>query len=726
MREGVATSAFHDRLGRLAEGLGSRRAVLWAPVAFGGGVQMYFLARVEPLLWSALLGAALSVAVAAAAWPKGGVARFAAIAVALSALGFAAASLRAHVVAAPVLDAEVDAAVEGTILRIDQSRAGLPRLLLGAPRIYGLRAEATPARLRATLRSARYAEGLRPGDRVSVLARLGPPGGPVEPGGFDFRRFAWFDRLGAVGLARGPVAVIARGEARALDGLRFDLGETLRARLPGERGAFLAALTVGDRSGLPPDALQALRDANLAHLLAISGLHMSIVCGLAFFSIRLALALVPGLALRWPLKKIAAAGGLVVGLGYLALSGASVATERAFIMVAVALCAVLLDRPAVTLRALAVAALIVLARAPESLTEVGFQMSFAATLALVSTYEFVRARRGAFAPQGLVRRFAVYLGALVLTSLVAGLATAPFAAFHFNRVTFYGLPANLAATPVLGLIVAPALCLAGLAAPFGLHGPFLEAAGSGVAWILAVARWIAALPSATSPVAAAPVAALWAITAGGLVLCLCLQPAMRAFAGALLVCGAILWLAGVPRPELLIAADGRPVGLMTQNGRLPIEPTRSIYAVESWLRRDGDGVDWREAATRTGAWRNGPWIDAVGAKGLRVAVFTGERADLAGARRRCMGGAVVVIAGFSWPRQALTAGDRRLLRTGEDAARAPHAPIDPAKVSADGMDCLVFDRGRLREEGAIAVHLTSGGTVRVEAADRDLRIWSRR
>ncbi len=633
-----------------------RRLALWTPVLFGLGVQIYFLWPVEPGPAALLLAAAAPVTTLLAAQGRGLGALLLATAALAVGLGFATAGARARVVAAPALAGPVEALVEGRIAGFSQSAAGRPRLLLDAPRIWGLDPAATPARVRVTLLSVRHAEGLAPGDHVSVMARLSPPGGPVEPGGFDFARAAWFERLGAVGVARSRVARLdatqpegALVRARiALDRERARLSAGLRAALPGEAGAFAAAVVTGDRAALPVAALAALRDSNLAHLLAISGLHMAIVAGMTFFVARLGLALVPGLALRRPVKAWAAVAGLAAATAYLAVSGAAIATQRAYVMVAVAFLAMMVGRPAVTLRALAVAALIVLALRPESLLGAGFQLSFAATLALVAAYEEARAR-GWLSPQsGFWRRLGGYALGVAATSLIAGLATAPFAAFHFNRATSFGLLANLAAVPAMGLIVAPALAVAGLLAPFGLEGPALAAARAGVEWILAVARFVAALPGAARPVAAAPPAALWAVALGGL--WLCLWRGRGRLAGlAPLALGIGLMALPPARPPLLLAlsetragAAAVVVGALTAGGRAVAGPPGAGFVVESWLRRDGDDAEAAQAAARA---------DFAEDRGWRVVPFDGGVAHVAlrsrpaGAEARCASGAVVIAPG---------------------------------------------------------------------------------
>ena len=589
-----------------------RRLALWLPVAFGIGIASYFALAIEP---SPMAAAALALvpALLALVAPRGAP-RAAATALTLAGLGFGTAALRTASVAAPVLAAPVSALVEGRVREITQSAGGLPRLTLDGVTIYGVAPEATPVRVRVTLR--RPADGVGPGAWVSVLADLAPPGPPVAPGAFDFRRAAWFERLGAIGTARSAVALIAPARppapaerlSLALDTARAALSAALRGRIEGEAGAFAAAIVTGDRSGLPVEALDALRDSSLAHLLAISGLHLAIVCGLVFGALRLGLALLPGVALRWPVKAIAALAALGAALAYLALSGGAVATQRAFLMAGVALGGVLAGRPALGLRGLAAAALVVLVLAPESLLSVGFQMSFAATLALLALYEAVRGWMPLAPGGGVGRRLGRYAAGLLLTSAVAGLATAPFSAWHFHRLTPFGLLANLAAVPAMGLVVAPALAVSAVLAPIGWEEPTLRVAAAGIGWILEMARIVAALPGAVQPVAAAGVVPLGLLVSGGLWLCLVLGAARLLGALALLL-GLGLWAVSPwQRPALLVAPGGALVALRGPDGLVPDHPRAAGYVAERWLRRDGDMAGQADAAARPA------WVEADGVR----------------------------------------------------------------------------------------------------------------
>jgi competence protein ComEC len=329
----------------------------------------------------------------------------------------------------------------------------------------------TPARVRVSLHGQQGFITPEPGMVVILTGHLSPPSGAVEPGGFDFQRHAWFQRIGATGYTRTPVLTLSpydgseAGFGVKITRIRMAISAHVQKVLDGRAGGFAAAITTGDRSGMDQATLEDLRASNLAHLLAISGLHMGLLTGFVFGAARIGLSLVPRAALVLPAKKIAAILALGAGAVYLALSGGNVATERAFIMVAVMFLALLVDRRAITLRAVAVAALIVLTLRPEALYGPGFQMSFAATTALVAVFGALRTRPG---ERRRWPKWATFIWGVALSSFVAGMATAPIAAAHFNQVPHYGLIANIVSVPLMGAVIIPGAVLAALLAPFGL------------------------------------------------------------------------------------------------------------------------------------------------------------------------------------------------------------------------------------------------------------------
>ncbi|WP_298494184.1 ComEC/Rec2 family competence protein [uncultured Maritimibacter sp.] len=601
------------------------RLVLFAPVFLGCGIGWYFALRTEPdaLVWT-LIGLG-TVFAGVLGWRTGrgplpGLALISwATAVVLA--GMMIAGLRSQMVAGPVLDFRYYGPVEGRVVAVDRSGSEAVRLTLDRVRLDRVNPWKLPNRIRISLHGDTQWIAPEPGMRVALTAHLSGPEGPVEPGGFDFRRMAWFRGIGAVGYSRVPAMVLAP-PARELpvERLRAAISASVRTAIPGEAGAFAAAITTGDRSAMGADTVQALRDSNLAHLLAISGLHMGLLVGFVFSSLRMGMALVPGLGTVTDIRRIAAIAALVAGAFYLSLSGGAVSTERAFIMVAVMMGGIIAGRRALTLRAVAVAALVLLVLQPESLVEAGFQMSFAATIALVAVFGALREFEGRRLP-----RWARPVFAVVLSSLVAGLATAPFSAGIFNRVVHYGLVANVVAVPVMGSLVMPLAVIAALLAPLGLSWIALDLMRWPIEWVLWVAKATAQLPGAVDAVVVPPDWVLPVVALGGLALVL-LRGGGRVL-GAVAVIAALAGWTQATRPDVLVSPTGGLVGILGSDGRGLSKDRGETFAAENWLANDGDMADQETGFAR------GIFAGEVGARvarvgGMTVAHLTGR--DVAG------------------------------------------------------------------------------------------------
>ncbi|MEM7225854.1 MAG: ComEC/Rec2 family competence protein [Pseudomonadota bacterium] len=595
---------FWRLVGPLAVALGRafeaerERWILWLPVAFGVGIAVYFALPSEPSPWLPFL--ALSLVAVVTAWlrdrPFGWLLGCGLLALVA---GFALAQLRTNLVAAPVLAKSTGpTSVLGQVLEIEPRHAGR-RVLLRPLAIDGVDETALPAkiRLRMTLRDE---ADLAPGEVIAIRAVLRPPPEPAAPGAFDFARQAYFQRLGAVGYAVGHAEVLqagANGEPGLLErwqlwwaSLRAAIAARVLDQVPGDTGAVASALMTGERGAISEPTMEAIRASGLAHLLAISGLHMGLVAGLVFFGVRALLALYPALALRQPIKKWAAAAAILAAFCYLFLVGATIPTQRAFLMIGVVLVAVLLDRAAVSLRLVAWAALVVLALAPESLLHAGFQMSFAAVTALVAGYEVLaqRSLRRAV-DDGVPRRLLIYLVGVTLTSVIAILATAPFAAYHFNRLALYGLAANLFAVPMTAFWIMPWALIAYLLMPLGLDGPALQAMAWGVSAVIAVARTVSAWPGALFLVGTVTTLGFTLIVAGGLWLCLWRRP--WRLAGLAVIALGLLAAGASKPPDVLVSGDGKLMALRGADGGLWINTLRGGgFTRDSWLRRAGSDL----------------------------------------------------------------------------------------------------------------------------------------
>jgi competence protein ComEC len=525
-----------------------------------------------------------------------------------------------------------------------------------------------------------------------TTANLAPPSGPVEPGGFDFQRHSWFLALGGVGYTRVPMLAAAPPDTATWSMWVFEtrmrVSAAMQAALPGDVGGFAAAVTAGDRSGMSQNALESLRASNLAHLLAISGLHMGLLTGTVYAALRFALVLIPSVALYWPVRRIAAVGAWMAASGYLLLSGGNVATERAYIMVTVALLAVALDRRAFSLRAVAIAALVVLFLRPEALLGPGFQMSFAATTALVVVFNGMRD-----APFRVPRVLQGAFGVFV-SSLVAGLATAPIAAAHFNAIAHYGLIANLVSVPVMGVLVVPALLASGLLALVGLADLGLWVMGLGLRWILWIAETVSGWPGARSFVVSPEPMVLPLIVLGALIVAV--WQGRERFVGVLVVAlGFGLWQ-GASRPDLLIADTGALVGVLTPEGRALSRARSAGFIAQNWLENDGDA---RPQAASFALWE-AAWPGPVAHPGVA-------------ARGGFAGGPV-------WHLTGKQSTER--LPPCEDGIIVTNQRLEVTPV----LGCTLFDAAALRQTGAVALwRLPDGGvrttTARQRAGDR---LWS--
>lgn len=591
--------------------------------------------------------------------------------------GFLAAGLRAHLVQGPMLDFRYYGPVTGRVIEVDRSQSDALRITLDRVELDRVAPDRTPRRVRVSLHGDQRWLLPSPGQVVMLTAMLMAPEGPVEPNSFDFRQMAFFEGLGAVGYTRSPVVLWqepAPGE-QWIGQLRSRLTAGIQARIPGDAGAFAAGAMTGDRSGLSLGSVQALRDSSLAHLLAISGMNLAFLIGFVFSLLRYGLSLIPYVALRVDTRKLAAVVSLAVASFYLLLSGANVATERAFVMVVVALGAVLLDRRALTLRAVSLAGLVLLLWQPEALLSPGFQMSFAATVALIAGFEAINARL----PPGLsrIRREALVL---VVSSLIGGLATAPYAAAHFNRFTDYGFVANLLTVPVMGAVVMPAGAVAALLAPFGLAAPALWVMGKGAEWILYVAHRVADIEGAVTGIAAPPWFVLPVVTLG-LVWAVLWRGYGRLFGVVVALVGLTVW-GQSERPALLVSPDGKLVGVMGPEGRALSKPKGGGFSAKTWLENDGDLALQDQASARSGFVARD--LGQQFSIGEKTGLLLAPKAEIAG-RNLCELADVVIAAEI-----------------------------------VTGTGCLVLDSAALEQSGAVAIYRD----LRIVPTRSARRIWS--
>jgi len=681
---GAAWSSFLERLQAWVRAeAGAGRLLPWVPVAFGAGIALYFTAAREPVL-SVSIATAVALGMAAFLLRRS---RFfvAAVMVAAVSAGFATATVKTArithtVLARPIYSVSLSGFVETRDIRERTDRFVLRVTTMDPPRL--------PAKLERVRLSVKKGTAPDVGSFVELKVRLLPPLAPLRPGSYDFSRDMFFQGIGASGFAMGAIKTAEPPESGGLrlryaafmQGLRDAIDARIRSRLDGDERAIATALLTGRRDAITTPVNDAMFISGLGHVLSISGYHMAVVAGVVFFAVRALLALIPGLTVSFPIKKWSAAAALAAAAFYLLLSGAEVATQRSFFMTAVVLIAVMVDRRAITFRTLAVAAMIVLVIAPEALVHPSFQMSFAATLGLVALVQIGMPRLFSTPDHSATARVALWGGrelvTLLLASLVAGLATTPYAALHFHRVTPYGVLANLAAMPVVSALVMPAGLLGLLAMPFGFDGFFWWLMGIGIDWMIVVTEWVANLPGAVGRITAFGTGPVIAASCG-LILMGLLRTPLR-WSGAIVLAASIVWALAVRQPDVLISGDGHAIAVRGKDGRLHLmRSTKDVFLVKEWLAADADARNAADAS-----------------------LGEGVSCDDAGCVAEIAGGGFV-------------AQSQRAEAIEEDCDRA--ALVVAARQPPRGCAASAIDQARLRRQGSLALWRTQDGFA-VEAA----------
>ena len=681
-----------------------RRLFLWVPVASGAGVVLYFNAAQEPSLWAMLAVSLALVSVAYAARAKRAVC-FTLIGLAAIALGFVSGQLRTWRVMTPMVDRLRIVELTGYIEEMDIRREGA-RFLLRVASAEGLSAQETPYRVRLTMRQAPSVEA---GNFVALKARLLPPARAVLPGGYDFARDAFFARIGAVGSTLGRIEALSPpdppdvmlGFMMAVDRARNALAQRVDHVIGGDAGAIAAAMVTGKRDRLSEGTRELIREAGIFHIITISGVQMTLVAGIFFWIFRRSLALSTTLALHYPIKKWAASAAILGAIFYDITTGSRVGTERALFMTLIVFAAVLVDRQALTMRNLALAALIVIVLEPEAILGVSFQLSFAAVAALVAVYEArLRAlaasrqavgvpllnQRGWRGMAGWLAQTSRHgLGATLFATFCATAATASFMAFHFHELSPYVLIGNPLTLAIIEFFAVPGALLGAALYPLGLDAPVWHYVGLGIELVLWAARHIAAAPGSTLHLGSFAPWSIVFLAMAVLSMVIWRTAVFRATAVPLLMLGLLGANMGM-KVDVAIAPSGEGVAARTADGHfLLLGKKLNAFSGEQWLRADGDARQPIDAHGKTACDASG--CVAILADGRAVSLVLKPEAFA----EDCDRAAIIV--------------------TPLQAPRGCHAG-------------QVFDRRSLAQTGAVALDL-AGGIQTARMTDED-RPWSRR
>ena len=574
--------------------------LLWVPVFLGLGAAAYFSLDYEPSF--AMTGGIMAAAMTAILVMRGRLVRgpdktwrhvfyLLSIVMFLFTLGIGAAKLQTWRSYTPMTSSDTrPLMVEGRLIHqeLQEGKRGL-LIVMDDIDVEDWPPEKTPRKVRLTVRKKMDASL---GDRVKFLAKLTPPSPPVMPGGYDFQRHYYFEGIGALGFALSDATVTAKAESGGLflEELRQKIGAKIRATVPEREAGIVSALMTGERAAIYEEDWQALRVSGLAHIISISGLHVAMVAAPVFFLVRLFLACIPYITLRYPIKKYAAGVALLVACLYVGLVVPSVPTTRALLMTAMALIAIMLDRSPFSLRLVAVAAILVLLFQPDSIWNVSFQMSFAAVAALVAVAEALTPFWGRiYREAGFIKRGALWVAGALLTSFIASIATAPFSLYHFQQIASYSVFANFASIPLSGLIIMPMLMISFILMPFGAADWSLHLMGQGVDWLLDVARYTESLPGAQIKAAAMPFVSLVWISLAGIILALSKGKVKWVVVVPVMV-AIVLW--GLDRrPDILLSDSGEAMAVLDDDKFYLLPNAREKFVTETWQRNYGISDD---------------------------------------------------------------------------------------------------------------------------------------
>ena len=677
--------------------------VLWLPVMLGAGVATWIVLP-DPRAWTIALLLSAAVAGGALAGARGGrIAAVLAIAAISFASGLALIWWRAEALRAPVLGRPAMVRIEGQVTRVQPLPArDLTRLWIHVATWDGAIRPEAPSRVRINVAADEMPVGVIAGTRVRLKARLMPPAPPAVPGAYDFARVAWFEQLGATGRAIGGLEVIAR-PAGGGEGVRARLTRHVEERLSSSVGGIAAALATGDTGAIADEDAEAMRRAGLAHLLSVSGLHITAVVGLVMWLAMRVLALSPRLALTGRVPLLAGGAAALAAVGYTWLTGAEVPTIRSCVAALMVLAALALGREAVTLRLVAAGALVVVLAWPEALAGASFQLSFAAVTAIVALHEHPRARALFLHREEAWWRRVLREGAsLLATGLLVELTLMPIAVFHFHKAGLYGAVANIVAIPLTTFVVMPLEALALLLDAGGLGAPLWWAVGRAIALLLWIAHVVAAAPGSVTAIPAMPRAAFALMMGGGLWLALWRTRAR--WIGAVPIVAGAVWSLATPAPDLLVTGDGRHLAWRGDDGTLSLLRERAGGYTRDMLAENA-GLDGepRAMAEVTGVRCNTDlcWAErAVGDRRVRLLATRSGYLVPAGALIELCRRADIVVSERRVPRRCrarwLTLDRAALARTGGVAVTFASGQVVTVRAPGDAHPWVTRSGGEYR------------------------------
>lgn len=555
------------------------RWLAWIPFLFGIGIAVYFALPFEPNYWYSLGVFEATLLLFYLLRHKGVHLLFTAILI--CEFGFMNIQLQTLLKSRKIaFTPEVTDYIKGQISEVSYNEKGRKRLLLQNAENFD---EPLKGKYRVTVMNGESAD-FEVGQCVELVGTFFPPSPVPVLNGFQLDRKYFYEEISGIGYANSSVFVIDCEQKQTssfrirLNKIRQRITDDVAKILPPDEAGIVDAVLIGEQSRMPKLIVNNYRDSGLAHFLSVSGLHMGAIAGLVFFVLRFLLALFPAVALRYDVKKLAAAGAILFSSLYLLVSGMAVPAERAFIMTAVVLLGIIFNRQAISMRMVCFAGLVLLIISPQALISISFQMSFAAVVALISFYEkYARKITLWSVNRGIFSKIFFYLAGIVICDFVASLATMPFAIYHFHRVSVYTSLANLLAGPLIGLILMPLILLCLVALPLGLSLYPLKALGYGVGWLNRITEFVSSLPHSVAYADSLPFWGFALIVCGGYWLCVW-QRNWRLWGLLPILIGVCSMFLG-SQPDMVFASKGEGIALRNKAGEMLLLPMKT----DGWI-----------------------------------------------------------------------------------------------------------------------------------------------
>jgi competence protein ComEC len=564
---------------------------LWIPVMIAVGIISFFQLDFDLSLVPCLIALGIS-SLTFFMLRKKYYLRIIALGIFFIVLGFSAAVVRTDSLKSPVIKDKTDQIwIEANVSEILHNEKG-KRIVLD--NIYSdyISQNEMPKKIRISVKTKM--DEVEIGDRILVKCILMPPPEPSMPKGFDFAEFAYFKQIGAIGYATSHIRILEKAVdvstiANYISTIRKRAGEKIAAVMDQPAAAIGTGLLVGDSSSIPKDDFDIIRTSGIAHIIAISGMHIVVVVGMIFLTFRFFLSRSQYIVLHYNIKKISAVLAIIGSFLYLLLAGSPVSAQRAFIMSTLVLLAIILDRNASPMRSIAISAIILLLITPEAIMSASLQMSYAACIALIASFEISKrifATEGRHKFSGL-KKVSLYFASVTFASLVAGLATAPFIIYHFNQFSTYSLLTNILSVPLSDFYIMPLGMIALLLMPLGLEKIALVPMEWGIDLMFNYAKYISSLPNASFYIPSFTDAGIALIACGGLVACF--SNTKLRFAGVIPILFGLTTLYEYKKPHILLDRDGKIFAIQNEQNQLIVSSkSKAKFTRDVWLQSSGE------------------------------------------------------------------------------------------------------------------------------------------